>query len=142
MKRLLPKMVVMAVGIVALMLIAGCEEEQNSAGAKKSRLIANENMQLKKELEQHNKEIERQKELFAKCQQEKKALEEQSTKDIGQMMDSIVKDVSEENTKLRGDIKNLKAQVSSLESQMAELKNKLAEIKKPEAPKPLQPTVK
>ena len=62
MKKSFQKVVILAVGIV-VMLIAGCDEEQNlsstKSAVKKHQLIATENMRLKKELERRDTEIGR-----------------------------------------------------------------------------------
>ena len=125
MKRPVQKAIVLAVGIVVIMLIAGCEEESQS-NTKKSRLIAAENIQLKKE-------IEKQKELLEKCLQEKKTPEEMSpegTQDLTQFL-------FEENIKLHEENEKLKAEIVQLEVRIKQLETELEELKKPEGPKPL-----
>jgi len=62
--------VAFVVCVAFIILIAGCEGENLSdtkSNIEKSRLIAIENIQLKEQLEQRDKEIERQKELLEKC---------------------------------------------------------------------------
>ena len=129
----------LAVGITVIMLIAGCEE-QNLSNTKKHRLIAAENIRLKKELEQygekigkqkklhdveikkqknlHDREIKKQKELLAKCLQEKRALREKPQEED----DGLTKFLLEENIKLREENEKLKAQVQQLEREFQELK--------------------
>ncbi len=132
---------VLAIGFVVTMLIAGCEEEQQLPNTKKSRLIGAENIQLKKELKQRDREIERQKQLhkkeiekqklqLEKCLQEKKGLEEQLAGKFGDQIDELFKDVGGENLELREEIKNLKAQIEKLKEELDELKAKAG-------PKPL-----
>ena len=117
----------------AVMLITGCEEQLK---AKKSRLIAAENMRLKKELEQSDKIIEKQKELTEKCMQRKKFLEEQAQGKFKEQVDEILKFVMEENAKVRDENNSLKAQIQELESQVERLEKELRELKKPD-PQPL-----
>lgn len=110
MKRWTPKSVVPAVGIVLVMLIAGCEE-QSLSGAEKSRLIADENIQLKQELKRRDREIKKQKGLLGECLQEKKVAEERADKSIEDMMDNVVKDILRENRELREENEKLKREL-------------------------------
>jgi len=123
MKRWTQKAVILAVGVV-IMLTAGCEKENP---------LAKENMQLKEQLEQRDKEIEKQKELLVKCQQEKKVWAEQIQESIKGMRDSAIKDMEEigrlgeENAKLKSQIEQLEVHIEQLEK----------ELKKSAVPQPL-----
>ena len=130
MKRPVPKTLVLAVGIiVGFMLIAGCEEEENLSdtkpdaepNAKRSRLIAIENTQLKAQIEElkklHSSEMEEQKKLLDKCLREKKALQDVSEKGIDNYMKDILGPLSDENVKLREENKTLKAQIEKLKTE-------------------------
>jgi len=119
MKRPAQKAFVLAVCIV-VMLIAGCEEEENLSNPKKSRLIAAENMQLKKDLERRDKEIERQKELLEKCLQEKNTWKEKARQNIQEQVDSIFTAVMEKNKELRKENESLKAQIEKLKAELEE----------------------
>jgi len=125
MRKPVQKAIVLAVGIVVIMLIAGCEEESQS-NTKKSRLIAAENIRLKKE-------IEKQKELLEKCLQEKKAPEEMSPEGAQDLTQFLL----EESVKLNEENEKLKAEIVQLEARIKQLKTELEELKKPEGPKPL-----
>ena len=126
MKEITRKKVVLVVGIVfVIMLVAGCEEQNISntkSNTKKSRLVAAENGQLKKQLEQRDREIEKQKGLLNKCLKEKKVLEEQSQQNAQVLVDELFKSFGEENTKLRKENEKLKARVQQLEKEIEELK--------------------
>ena len=117
MKRWTQKAVILAVGVV-IMLTAGCEKENP---------LANENMQLKEQLEQRDKEIEKQKELVAKCQQEKKVWAEQIQESTKGMRDGAIKDMEEigrlgeENAKLKTQIEQLKVHIQQLEKELKKL---------------------
>lgn len=123
MKRPAHKTLIVAVGIVfGIMLIAGCEEEEKNASAsttdvKRSRLIAIENAQLKQQIEEMKKasakEIQRQKELLDKCEREKVALEEMSSKGVEEYMKDLIEPLAEENLKLKEEIKTLKTQLEN-----------------------------
>ncbi|NIP55511.1 MAG: hypothetical protein GWN55_16860 [Phycisphaerae bacterium] len=139
------KTLVLAVGIIfCIMLIAGCEEEEkisdtmtDTPDAKRSRLIAVENVQLKKQIEKltalHASEMKRQKDLNTRekddlqrrldnCLREKKGMEEMSKKGVEEYMQNVLGPISEENTKLREEIETLKAQIEKLTKELEELK--------------------
>jgi len=128
------KTLVLAVGVVvAIMFIASCEEEQNltdtKLATKKSRLVAVENMQLKKQIEQqermHANAMKKQKELLNKCLQDKKALEEVSAQTVRNLMDDVLANIIEENAKLQKENEALKAQIEQLEKEFEELKKRV-----------------
>jgi len=123
MKRRVQKAAILAVGVV-IMLTAGCEKENP---------LAKENMQLKEQLEQRDKEIEKQKELLVKCQQEKKDWAEQIQESIKGLTDSAIKDM-EEIGRLREENVKLKSQIEQLEVHVQQLEK---ELKKSAAPQPL-----
>jgi hypothetical protein len=129
MKGTAQKMFVLAVGTIVVMLIAGCQE-QEQIDAKKSRVIAAENMELKKELGQrgkeieklkelHSKEIKRQEGLLAKCQEEKKLWQDKADENIKEQVSEILTVVMEQNSKLQEENENLKAQIDKLKSELA-----------------------
>jgi len=125
MKKLASKMFVLTVCVV-VMSIAGCGE-QEPPGVKKSRLIAVENMQLTRELEQRSKEIERLKELHSKeikkqekllaeCVQEKESWKKKARQNVRNQVKGVVDAVMEQNTKLREENEKLKAQIKELKN--------------------------
>ncbi len=144
MARSVSKMLVLAIGIVfGLMLFAGCEEEEKisdtmtdtTPDAKRSRLIAVENAQLKQQIEKlkdlHAGELQRQKELNDKerqklqrqldsCLREKAAMDEISKKGVESYMQDIVGPLTDENAKLQEENKNLKALIEKLKTELEE----------------------
>lgn len=146
MARTVSKTLVLAIGIVlGAMLFAGCEEEEKISdtkldtqpSAKRSRLIAVENAQLKQQIEklniQHASEMESQKNLLTKendrqkkqldnCMRVKGSMEEMSKKGLENYMQDILGPLSDENTKLQEEIKTLKARIEKLETELEELK--------------------
>ena len=129
MKSPVSKMLLMVVGVVfGFMLFTGCDDEGNLSGTqsdkttnnKQSRLIAIENAQLKAQIEElkklHSGEIEKQKKLLDNCLQEKKALEDVSTKGIDEYMKDFLGPLTEENAKLLEENKALKAQIEKLKT--------------------------
>jgi len=125
--------VAFAVCVAFIILIAGCEGENLSdtkSNIKKSRLIAVENIQLKKE-------VAKQKELLDKCLREKKALQEKPQEEG----ESLIKFLFEENLRLDKENKSLKVQVQRLETRVQRLEKELEELRKrrtpPDQPQPL-----
>lgn len=140
------KTLALAVSITfSIMLIGGCEEEEKISDtmtdappdAKRTRLIAVENVQLKKQIEKmtalHASQMERQKKLHTKeleglqqrldtCLQEKEVLDEMSKKGVEEYMQNVLGPISEENTKLREEIETLKVQIEKLTKELEELK--------------------
>ena len=117
MKRLARKAFVLTAGIVLLMLIAGCEEQnkpQSQSPGKKDRLVAAENIQLKKDLKQRDEEIKQQKMLLDKYMEENRALREDAQKNTQTLLGEIMKSFAEENEKLRKENEELKAQIKEL----------------------------
>jgi hypothetical protein len=111
----------------ALVLTAGCGPQQ-PPNVKKARAIAAENIELRKELDlrnkeietlkaQHGKELEEQKKLLADCLKEKEALQNKSRQNVRDQVKGVLDTVLEENTKLREENAKLKAQIEELQKQ-------------------------
>jgi len=124
MKRVVRKIFVLAVCVV-VMSIAGCGQ-QELPSVKKSRLIAVENMQLKRELEQrnreieklieqHNKEIKKQEELLAKCVREKDSWKQKAQQNVRNQVKGVFDAVMEQNAKLREENEKLKAEIEKIQ---------------------------
>jgi hypothetical protein len=107
------------------MLTVGCGPEE-PLSVKKSRTIAAENIELKKQLEKSKKEIEllkaqysrkitEQKEQLQKCLQEKEVLKEKSRQNIRDQVSSVLETVLEENKNLRAENTRLKVQIEELQ---------------------------
>lgn len=130
MKSPVSRVLLLAVGVVlGIMLITGCEEEENLTNAqsdttpdsKQSRLIAVENAKLKAQIEQmqksHSSEMEKQKKLLDTCLREKKSLEDVSKKGLESYMKDFLGPLAEENAKLREENQTLKAQLEKLKTE-------------------------
>ena len=115
------KTFVLAAGTVVIMLIAGCEKE-NAPDTKRSRLIATENIRLKKELEQRDKEIKKQEKLLEKCLQERDTWKAKAQQNIQEQVDSVLTVVMEKNVELRKENEGLKAQIEKLKAELEEAK--------------------
>ena len=116
------KLFVLIAGLVSITLAGGCKE-QNLSNTKRVRLIAAEKVQLKQDLAQCHKEIEEQKKLFAKFEQEEKdsegrledALIDMSTTNFQDA--EKIKKLEEENNKLKALIEGPKEQIQELTPQ-------------------------
>jgi regulator of replication initiation timing len=114
--------------IVAVMLIGGCGGQNDPPDVKKSKAIAAENIELKKQLaqsskeieklkDQHGEEIDEQKKLLQICLQEKEALKKKSQQNIRSQVKGVLDTVLEENKKLRDENARLKLQIEELQKQ-------------------------
>ena len=124
MKIRISKTVLLAAGITIIMLSAGCQEEELQSD-KKNRVIAAENIQLKKEIKkrdetierlkkQHEKKLRQQDELLDKYAKQKEALEKQLQKGVKNQIDDVLTNLIEENAKLRDEINRLEAELEEL----------------------------
>lgn len=109
----------------ALMLTGGCGPQEQPS-VKKSRAIAAENIELKKELDrlneeietlkaQHVKELDEQKKLLAECLKEKETWQNKSRQNIRSQVKGVLDTVLEENKKLREENARLKTQIEELQ---------------------------
>ncbi|MHC4086609.1 MAG: hypothetical protein ACYSWZ_14430 [Planctomycetota bacterium] len=150
MKESAHKTLVLAVSVIfSIMLIAGCEEEEKISDtkldakldtppdAKRSRLIAIENAQLKARIEKlrdlhtremesqknlHNREKNRQKQLLDNCLRDKGVLQEMSEKGVENYMQKVLGPIVDENAKLQEENKALKEQTEKLKAELEEAK--------------------
>lgn len=112
---------------LALILTIGCgpQEPQN---VKKTRVIAAENIELRKQLDRRNKEIEMlkeqnkketnaQKKQLQECLQEKEEWQNKSRQNIRNQVKGVLDTVLEENTKLREENNQLRSQIAELQKQ-------------------------
>jgi hypothetical protein len=105
----------------ALVLIAGCGEKEPPS-VKQSRTIAAENIELRKELdrrearienlrEQYDKELEKQRKLLEKCQQERDQWKAKSKQNVRGQAESLVDPLMKEITRLREENAGLRARL-------------------------------
>lgn len=136
MKRNILKALVLAAGVVVIMLNTGCEEQQQQQqpSTKMAKVVAAENIQLKKDLqqrdsdieklkEQHSDELKKQQELLAKCQEENKDLQEQLAGEFQGQMNNLMGSVVEESRQLLEENERLKAQIKTLKAELERLKS-------------------
>ena len=114
--------------VFVVILIGGCAGQNEPPSVKKSRAIAAENIELRKELERRNMEIEKlkgqhmqeineQKQLLAECLQEKETWQNKSRQNIRNQVKGVLDTVLEDNKKLRDENNKLKAQIEELQKQ-------------------------
>jgi len=120
MRKSARKPVILAVGVALIMAAAGCQEEQKIPNDKKSRFVAAENIELRKQLQQREKEIENQKQLLAQCEQDKKLLQEKSTKYAEDLIRIALTTIGTQTKKLRQDNESLKMQIEKLKAELDE----------------------
>jgi hypothetical protein len=124
MKKLISKTILLTVCVAIVILSIGCQEEDLSSD-KRSRVIAAENIRLKKEVKkrdelidrlkkQHKKKVKQQEELLAKYAKQKAILEKQLQQGVENEVDEVLANVIEENVKLRDEINKLEAELNEL----------------------------
>lgn len=102
---------------LTIAFMAGCEQ-QNVSNAKQERLIADENMQLKKQLEQKDTELQKQASLLEKCEKEKTFLKDRSREANRDLLEKVMGNISEREKVTRQENESLKLQVEELKKQL------------------------
>jgi len=114
--------------LVAAIVFAGCQQPQPEApNQQQARLLAAQNVDLQKQLEQQRAEIkvlqekyvrelrQRDQELI-RCQVRIEGLQQDLKKGIEERVRSLTAPVLDENTKLRQEVVDLKAQIEKLKA--------------------------
>lgn len=101
--------------MMAAILLAGCQESESDM-IKRARLVGSENIQLKKQLAEKDKEIQKLEDEIARLEKERtKDQEEFSNTTINTLQ--LMADTLENNETLTAEIKALKEQLRQLQSQ-------------------------
>ncbi|MBN1788802.1 MAG: hypothetical protein JW806_10485 [Sedimentisphaerales bacterium] len=106
---------------VLIITLAGCqqsEQSQNSGISRRDRLLANENMNIRNELTDCQKEVKRQQELLTQCQQEKEEIGQQANENVSWLMEELPGDLQKEINRLTKENEQLKAEIVSLGGQL------------------------
>ena len=114
--------------VFAVTLTGGCGGQNEPPDVKKSRTIAAENIELRKELDRRSREIKKlkgqhiresneQKQLLEECLKEKEIWKQKSQQNIRSQVKGVLDTVLEENKKLRDENARLKAQIEELQKQ-------------------------
>jgi DNA repair exonuclease SbcCD ATPase subunit len=101
--------------------MTGCNEE-NLSDTRRHRLIADENIQLKKQLERCNTEIEKQKQMRDECAQENKELKNKLQENFDDLVGAVVDALTEENQRLLEKKGELEEQIKGLEQELEKVK--------------------
>ena len=87
MRKLDTLLVVSLLAIPALLFLSGCQEKQASSGnTKMSKILAEENIQLKAELADCDKTISEKTKMLEQCAQEKADIQKKADEAIGFLM--------------------------------------------------------
>ena len=105
----------------AMLLFSGCEE-QELGSRRRTRLIGDENLRLKKQLELRDREIQKLEEVIAEYEKEeqKRADTEANTGNLTLKLFKDVAAASKEKEKLAAENLQLKTRIAELESELAE----------------------
>jgi hypothetical protein len=107
--------------LAVLTLIPGCEE-QGLRSERKTRLVGDENLRLKKQLELRDREIQKLEEVIAGYEKEEQKRAD-AEEDTGNLALKLLKDVSvasKKIEKLSAENLQLKAKIAELESELAQ----------------------
>jgi hypothetical protein len=113
--------------------MGGCAG-QEPPNVKKSRAVAAENIELRKQLEQrreeirklealYSEEVEKLQNLFNECEQEQQTWKRKAQQNIRDQVKGVLDVVVEENVRLREENQALKAQIEELQTQSGRDKN-------------------
>ncbi|MFC1677307.1 hypothetical protein ACFL3G_09640 [Planctomycetota bacterium] len=123
MKNTTKPAIILTVTILFILSIVGCEEERQLTTSKKTRLIANENMNLKEQLQGRDIQIKElqaqlqmQKDLLEKCQQKYNSLRSQKQREGEELMKMLLMTADTEKQGLKNQIKSLKEKIKQLEA--------------------------
>jgi len=110
-----------AATFVTAFSIAGCQQAEQ-AGSKKSRLIAAENIELKKKLNSCNDTLALKKKQLEECILERDEYKGLSDEKTGELLESIMEPFAGEIKKLEKENKALKSEIRALKSQVEQNK--------------------
>lgn len=116
MKSLYMKIPALAILTVTLILITSCEEG-SKINTRKNRLLSESNYRLKQQIEVLKTEIENQKELLGKCEQEKIEFSKQANDSATFLMTLLPQQIMQENVQMQQEIQQLKEQIQQLKAQ-------------------------
>ena len=136
MKRYVAGFAIVAMALAGILLAgAGCQEnlsaqpDTGTPDAKKARLIAAENIELKNALrsrdaeierlkQQHLKDLDQHQKSLADCKQRNETLEEELKQGLEQRVSEITSKMVDENAKLHEELANLRAEIQRLKEQV------------------------
>jgi len=105
--------------LVFVAILVGCEEQQTMS-PKKAKLVAADNIQLKKDIAARDADIEKQKNLLANCEKEKEILNKRLSVKSEGLMEVLMAGIDKNAKNLRIENQELKKQIEELEKKLAE----------------------
>ncbi|MBN1817761.1 MAG: hypothetical protein JW828_10400 [Sedimentisphaerales bacterium] len=108
----------MGLGIMILLSVCGCQEKDNSAMIRQTKLVAEENIQLKQQLSDCQKEVEQQKRLVEKATVDNAEIAKQTGDNNIKLLQIVaqsgkqVEELTAENARLKARIQELEAKLS------------------------------
>jgi flagellar basal body-associated protein FliL len=105
--------VALAAFLPVLVLSSGCEEELKQPDARKSRLIADENIRLSKEIQQLNRQLDKKIKLLEECSRKQAEVRKESDELTTSLMQAFG-ECKQENLRLQKENEALKAKIKQL----------------------------
>lgn len=109
----------LTIAIAICITLSGCGKDTDSASIKRAKLVGNQNIELKKQLELKDAEIQKQKDLFAQKEQEFADTQEKAGDTTLKLMQNIIQ-TSQLNETLSAENLKLKEKIKQLEAKLAE----------------------
>lgn len=125
MKAILPSALLLAGFLGLVNFISGCQEETSSTNNRRARLIFDENLKLKKQLQLLDTQNQEQKDLLAACEKEQADMQK-SVDDFvrKQLNDPVLMRIIDETGKKLEDMaienEQLKTRIKELEAELAQ----------------------
>ena len=114
--------------VLIAMVFSGCQDGQGSGDvSKRDRLVGNENLRLKRELETCQQLVEKQKQLLADCEQEKMQIAKDSGETASFLMQELPEGLLEEVTRLRQENEKLLERITLLKEKLRNTKSSRVE---------------
>jgi hypothetical protein len=110
MKKVTPILIVLTVFLLVFVLNSGCEEVQNQPDVRKSKLIADENLRLTKELQQLNRQLDEEIKMLEGCRQEQ-VMFEKELDDVTTLLMRELNECREKSLQLQEENEKLKAKI-------------------------------
>ena len=126
MRKLAYRFLIWTLVLVFMAVLAGCQEEEKTQtqeqtiSPQRAKLVAAENIQLKKDISARDTEIEKQKTLLAKCEEEKERLNKSLKEKSEGLMEAVIGSMDKDAQKIRAENEELKKQVEELKKQLEE----------------------
>lgn len=143
--------------VVAMIVLAGCQQQEEAPNEKMARLLAAENAEMRQQMaarqaenealrQKHAKELQQRDEELATCKARIAGLQEDLEEGIAERVRSVTAAVVDENARLRQEVESLRAEIARLktevERQTAERERLKAEMGRLQPPTEADPQEK